>query len=398
MRKKTIDDIQVTNKRVLIRVDYNVPLENGKVANDLRIRKSLPTIKKLLSDSNALVLMSHLGRPGGKVDPKLSLAPVAKHLSKLLGQEVKFVNDCVGDDVNKAVDSLKPGEVMLLENVRFHPGEKKNSDEFAKKLARHGEVFVNDAFSVCHRAHASVVGVPKFLRPAVAGYLLQSEIKHLGIFLDDPARPFVAVIGGAKVSTKIGVFKNLLPRVDKILVGGGMSFTFFSAWGLEVGKSLVEENSFQTATEIFNLSEELGGRMLLPVDILVAKELDPNSPVKTVPYDHIPKNWIGVDIGQATIQLYTDEILKAKSVFMNGPMGIFEIKPFSEGTRAVLEAMAEVASKGNVAVVGGGDSAAAAYELGFADMMTHISTGGGASLEFMEGKELPGISVLDDAE
>ena len=396
MRKMTIDDVKFKGKRVLVRVDYNVPMEDGRITDDTRIVATLPTLKKLLSDGASVVLMSHLGRPKGRVVPELSLKPVAERLSELLGKEVGFLPDCVGPEVEKVTKSLKPGEVVLLENLRFHKGETDNDPEFAKQLAKHGDVYVNDAFAVCHRAHASVVGVPKILQPACAGYLVAKEVKYLGMLLEDPPRPFVAVVGGAKVSTKINVLENLLPRVDKLLIGGGMCYTFFAALGLDVGKSIVEEDMLDVAMKTWLKSEETGGKMMLPVDILVADQMDEDANVKTVPYDRIPSGYMGVDIGQSTIQLYQGAILEAKSVFLNGPMGVFEIDKFAEGTRAILETMAEVAQRGDIAVVGGGDSAAAAKKFGLADQMTHVSTGGGASLKFMEGKELPGIAALTD--
>jgi len=396
MRKMTIDDVKFKDKRVLVRVDYNVPMEDGRITDDTRIVATLPTLKKLLSDGASVVLMSHLGRPKGRVVPELSLKPVAERLSELLGKEVGFLPDCVGPEVEKVTKSLKPGEVVLLENLRFHKGETDNDPEFAKQLAKHGDVYVNDAFAVCHRAHASVVGVPKILQPACAGYLVAKEVKYLGTLLEDPPRPFVAVVGGAKVSTKINVLENLLPRVDKLLIGGGMCYTFFAALGLDVGKSIVEEDMLDVAMKTWLKSEETGGKMMLPVDILVADQMDEDANVRTVPYDKIPPDSIGVDIGQSTIQLYQGAILEAKSVFLNGPMGVFEIDKFAEGTRAILETMAEVAQRGDIAVVGGGDSAAAAKKFGLADQMTHVSSGGGASLKFMEGKELPGIAALTD--
>ncbi len=396
MRKMTIDDVKFKGKRVLVRVDYNVPMEDGRITDDTRIVATLPTLKKLLSDGASVVLMSHLGRPKGKVVPELSLKPVAERLSELLGKKVRFLPDCVGPEVEKVTKSLNPGEVVMLENLRFHKGETDNDPEFAKQLAKHGDAYVNDAFAVCHRAHASVVGVPKILQPACAGYLVAKEVKYLGTLLENPPRPFVAVVGGAKVSTKINVLENLLPRVDKLLIGGGMCYTFFAALGLDIGKSIVEEDMLDVAMKTWLKSEETGGKMMLPVDILVADQMDEDANVKTVPYDRIPPDAIGVDIGQSTIQLYQGAILEAKSVFLNGPMGVFEIDRFAEGTRAVLETMAEVAQRGDIAVVGGGDSAAAAKKFGLADQMTHVSTGGGASLKFMEGKELPGIAALTD--
>ena len=392
----TIDDIKFKGKKALVRVDYNVPMENGEITDDTRIIATLPTLHKLLDDGASLILMSHLGRPGGKVVSELSLRPVAKRLSEILEKKVEFINDCIGTKVKKRIDALKPGEIILLENLRFHPGEEKNSKNFAQKLASYGDVYVNDAFAVSHRKHASVVGVPAILRPACAGYLINKEIKYLGVLLENPPRPFVAIIGGAKVSTKIAVLENLLPKVDRLLIAGGMAFTFFATLGLEVGKSLVEKDALDIAMQIWVKSEEMGGKMMLPVDVLVAKDIDDETTVKTVEYDRIPKNWIGVDVGQSTIQLYNSALLDAKSVFLNGPMGIFEIEKFSEGTKAILETMAEITQQGSMTVLGGGDSAAAAKRFGFADSMTHISTGGGASLKFMEGKELPGIAALTD--
>ena len=395
MRKKTIDDLRGKGKRVIVRVDYNVPMQDGVITDVTKITATIPTLKKLLSQDASLILMSHLGRPKGK-DKEFTLAPVAKCLEQLLERKVDFCNDCIGDTVIRKTKSLKKGDVALLENLRFYPGEEKNDPEFAKQLSAYGEIFVNDAFAASHRAHASIVGIPKIIHPAVAGYLVAKEIEHMGKLLKNPPRPFIAVIGGAKISTKIDVLKNLLPIVDRLLIGGGMAFTFFSALELEIGDSLVEKDALETARQIWIISEEMGGKMMLPVDFLAAKELEPDAAVKTVGYDQIQKGWRGVDIGQGTIQLYSEEIIGAKSVFLNGPMGIFEIERFSEGTRAIFEAMAVVSERGHSAIVGGGDSAAAASQLGFTEAMSHISTGGGASLEFMEGKELPGIAALDN--
>ncbi|RKZ27665.1 phosphoglycerate kinase [bacterium] len=398
MRKMTVDDIDASNKRIVMRVDFNVPMQDGKIMDDTRIVSTLPTIEHLLSSGASLVLMSHLGRPKGKVVPELSLSPVAEALGEYLNMKVKFLPNCIGKRTKDALKNLEKHRVVLLENLRFHSEEEKNDPKFAKELSSYGDIYVNDAFSACHRAHASIVGIPQYIKPAVAGYLMANEIKFLGTLLENPPRPFVAIIGGAKVSTKIAVLKNLLPKVDKLLIGGGMAFTFLAALGLEIGDSLIEEDALKTAMEIWLISEQMGGKMMLPVDFLVAKEINNDTPVKTVEYDQIPQGWKGLDIGQGTIQLYTEEILAAKSVFLNGPMGIFEVERFAEGTRAIFESMAEIAARGNIAVVGGGDSASAAKSLGFGDKMTHISTGGGASLEFMEGKELPGIAALSDVE
>ena len=398
MRKMTVDDIDASNKRIVMRVDFNVPMQDGKIMDDTRIVSTLPTIEHLLSSGASLVLLSHLGRPKGKVVPELSLSPVAEALGEYLNMKVKFLPNCIGKRTKNALKNLEKHRVVLLENLRFHSEEEKNDPKFAKELSSYGDIYVNDAFSACHRAHASIVGIPQYIKPAVAGYLMANEIKFLGTLLENPPRPFVAIIGGAKVSTKIAVLKNLLPKVDKLLIGGGMAFTFLAALGLEIGDSLIEEDALKTAMEIWLISEQMGGKMMLPVDFLVAKEINSDTPVKTVEYDQIPQGWKGLDIGQGTIQLYTEEILAAKSVFLNGPMGIFEVERFAEGTRAIFESMAEIAARGNIAVVGGGDSASAAKSLGFGDKMTHISTGGGASLEFMEGKELPGIAALSDVE
>ncbi len=398
MRKMTVDDIDGKGKRILMRVDYNVPMRDGEITDDTRIVSTLPTIEHLLSRGAYIILMSHLGRPKGRIVPELSLAPVAKALQKHLDIPVKFIKNCIGKRTKDKLKNIKKDRIVLLENLRYHSGEEKNDPKFAKELSSYGDIFINDAFAVSHRSHASVVGVPKYLKPAAAGYLMAKEIKFLGQLLEDPPRPFVALIGGAKVSTKIAVLKNLLPKVDKLLIGGGMAFTFLAALGLDTGDSLVENDAIKTAMEIWLLSEEMGGKMMLPVDFLVAKEINDDAVVKTVEYDQIPANWKGIDIGQGTIQLYNEEILAAKSVFLNGPMGIFEVERFAEGTRAIFESMAEVSTRGDITVVGGGDSAAAAKMLNFSDKMTHISTGGGASLEFMEGKELPGIAVLDNVD
>jgi len=396
MHKLSIDEVNLNEKKVLIRVDYNVPMLDGEITDDSRIVSTIPSIRKILKSGGSLILMSHLGRPKGKIDKQLSLQPVAERLSELLEEKVTFLPDCIGPKVKKHIAAIKPGEIILLENLRFHPGETKNNWGFAKKLAEHGDIYVNDAFAVSHRAHASVVGVPKMLQPACAGYLIAKEITYMSMLLDDAPSPFVAIIGGAKVSTKIDVLKNLLPRVDKLLIGGGMAFTFLATLGLEIGESLVEKDALDVAMNIWVKSEEMGGKMMLPLDVLVASEISEEALMKTVEYDHIPKEWVGVDIGQSTIQLFSGIIEESKSVFLNGPMGIFEYERFSVGSEAILESMSEVADRGDIAVVGGGDSAAAAKRLGFQNSMTHISTGGGASLEFMEGKSLPGIEALTD--
>ncbi len=394
MRKMTVDDMNFKGKHVVLRVDYNVPMQDGTITDDTRITATLPTLRKLIDDGASIVILSHLGRPKSKNDKEFSLKPVSAKLAELLGRKVDFLTDCVGDAIFKKTAAAKPGDIIMLENVRFYAEEEKNEVEFAKKLAKHGDVYVNDAFAVSHRAHASVEAITKFLSPSVAGYLMGEELNHLQRLINDPPQPFIAVVGGAKVSTKIGVLENLLPKVDKLLIGGGMMFTFMANLGMEVGNSIVEKDSMNTAMELWLKSEELGGRIQLPVDVVVTQEIEEDSPVKLVGYDGIPKKWCGVDIGKSTARMYADYISQAKAVFLNGPMGIFENPKFAEGTVAVLEAMRELNERGGIAVVGGGDSAAAANQLGFGDCMTHISTGGGASLELMEGRKLPGIEAL----
>ncbi len=388
MAKRTLKDIDVKGKRVLMRVDFNVPLESGKVSDDTRITAALPSIKHVLSGGGSLVLMSHLGRPKGKVVEDMRMAPVAKRLGELLGKPVKTVKDCIGPEAEAAAKALKPGEVLLLENLRFHPEEEAGDDAFARKLASLGETYVNDAFGTAHRAHASVAGVTKYL-PAAAGFLMEKEVKYLGDALADPERPFVAILGGAKVSDKVTVIENLLNKVDSLLVGGAMTYTFMKAQGLGVGASLVEEDRVAMAKDIL---AKAGGKLLLPVDHVVAKEIDAASEKKTVG-NSIPDGWKGVDIGPETIKAYRDRIAVAKTVVWNGPMGIFEVEPFAAGTRAVAEA---VAGSGGVTIIGGGDSAAAVEKFNLADKMTHVSTGGGASLEFLEGRTLPGVAAIPE--
>ncbi|MGH2425266.1 MAG: phosphoglycerate kinase [bacterium] len=392
MRKKTIRDVDVKGKRVFVRVDFNVPLDDGRIADDRRIREALPTITLLREHRARTILASHLGRPQGKVDDTLRLDPVAKRLGELLGAEVRKLQDCIGPEVEAAVAAMKDGDVVLLENLRFHKGEEANDLEFAAALARLADLYVNDAFGTAHRAHASTVGIAKLL-PAVAGLLLEKELNYLSSALENPNRPFVAVLGGKKVSDKIGVIRNLLTKSDALLIGGAMSYTFLKAKGFEVGKSLCEDDKLDLAR---SLMTDAGKRRLafhLPEDVVVADRFAEDAAHKTVPAEAIPKDWMGMDIGSHTAATYAKVIRDAMTVMWNGPMGVFEMPPFARGTRAVAEAMAQ--SKG-VTIVGGGDSAAAVEQEGLADKMTHVSTGGGASLEFLEGKELPGVAVLAD--
>lgn len=390
MNKKTVRDIDVTGKRVLVRVDFNVPIKDGKVADDTRIVAALPTIEYLVEHGAKAILMSHLGRPKGKVIPEMSLRPAADRLSGLLGREVKFLPDCIGPEVEAAVAGMKPGDVVLLENTRFHPGEEKNDPEFARKLASLGEIFVDDAFGSAHRAHASTEGVAHYL-PAVAGFLMEKELDILGRLLEAPNHPFVSILGGAKISDKIGVIRNLLTRVDALLIGGGMANTFLRAEGYEVGESLVEEDSVPLAKELLEEATEV---IRLPVDVVVADGFAPDAKSKVVGVDKVPQGWRILDIGPETVAHFADRLSGAKMVFWNGPMGVFEFPRFAEGTFAIARVLADL--KNAVTIIGGGDSVAAVKESGLADRMTHISTGGGASLELLEGKTLPGVAALED--
>jgi phosphoglycerate kinase len=398
MGKLTVDDLNLQNKKVLLRVDFNVPLdEKGEVANDKRIVASLPTIKKILADDGKAILMSHLGRPKGKKVPEMSLAPVAKRLEKLLGKPVKFVNDCIGPEAEKAASQLKSGECLLLENLRYYAEEEKNDAEFARKLAKLGDVYVNDAFGTAHRAHASTEGVTKYFKQCASGYLMQEELKYLGMALSNPQRPFVAVLGGAKISGKIDVISNLMDKVDSILIGGGMIFTFYKAMGKEIGKSLLEADKIDLAKEILNKAEQKKIRLLLPEDVVVAPEPKEDSPSKTVSIDAIPSDQQGLDIGPKTVEKFSKELEKAKTVVWNGPMGVFEVSKFAQGTIKIAQELASITEKGATTIVGGGDSASAVSKAGLKDKLSHISTGGGASLEFLEGKILPGVAALTDA-
>ncbi|MGI6576796.1 MAG: phosphoglycerate kinase [Eubacteriales bacterium] len=391
--KKTIEDIEFNGKKVLVRCDFNVPQdENGNITDDKRITAALPTIQYLLSNQAAVILCSHLGRPKGEFKTKFSLAPVAARLTELLGKEVKLAKDVIGPDADALTSSLKPGEVMLLENVRFHKEEEKNDPEFAKKLASYAEIYVNDAFGTAHRAHASTAGVADYI-PAVCGYLISKEISIMGKALDDPKRPFVAILGGAKVSDKIGVINNLLEKVDTLIIGGGMAYTFVKAMGGSIGTSLCEDEKLDYAREMIEKAKAKGVQFLLPVDNIAASEFAADAEAVTVKTHAIPDNLMGLDIGPETIKIFSEAIKNAGTVVWNGPMGVFEFDKFANGTRAIATAVAE---SNSVSIIGGGDSAAAIQQLGFAEKMTHISTGGGASLEFLEGLELPGVACLMD--
>ena len=393
MDKKTIKDIDLKGKKVLVRCDFNVPLdENQNIRDNTRIVAALPTIKYLLENNCKIILCSHLGRPKGEFKPEFSLKPVAKELSRLLGKEVIMAKDVVGEDAFEKAANLKEGEILLLENVRFHREETDNDPEFSKKLASMAEIYVNDAFGAAHRAHSSTVGVASYL-PAVSGFLIEKELKFLGKALNNPERPFMAILGGAKVSDKIGVIDNLLEKVDALLIGGGMAYTFFKAQGYNVGDSLCEEDKLDLAKELMNEAKEKGVKFMLPVDTKVGKEFDPNTESKTVSYTEIPAGWEGFDIGEETIKLYSEELKKAKTVVWNGPLGLFEFDQFAVGTNSIAKTLADVDA---VKIIGGGDSAAAVEKAGLAEKFTHISTGGGASLEFLEGKKLPGIEALQD--
>ncbi|MBK5244633.1 MAG: phosphoglycerate kinase [Eubacteriaceae bacterium] len=395
MSKKTVKDLDLKGKKVLMRVDFNVPLdENGNITDDTRIMASLPTINYILEHGAALILMSHLGRPKNEPDPKFSLAPVAKKLSAVLAKPVIFNDDglVTGPETVAAAASLKPGDILLLQNTRFRVEEKKNDPGFSKELAGLGDVFVNDAFGTAHRAHASTVGVAQIL-PGVSGFLIQKELDFMGKALEDPARPFVAILGGAKVSDKIGVINNLLEKVDILIIGGGMAYTFLKAQGYEIGKSLLEADKIELAKELMTKAKAKGVNFLLPVDIVAAEAFAPDASFKVVGIDAIPQESMGLDIGPETGKIFTKAILSAKTVIWNGPMGVFEMPVFAKGTEAVAKAMAK--SKA-ITIIGGGDSAAAVKILGYENGMSHISTGGGASLEFLEGKLLPGIEILQD--
>jgi phosphoglycerate kinase len=390
LSKKTVEDINANGKRVLVRCDFNVPLENGEITDDRRITEALPTIQRLIKQGAVVVLASHLGRPKGPT-PELTLRPVAERLSNLLSQHVLLLPDSVGPEVESAVARAQPGDVLLLENVRFHPEEEKNDPEFARKLASIADLYVNDAFGTAHRAHASTEGVAHLL-PGVAGYLIQKEIEHLGQTVENPRRPFVAIMGGSKVKDKIALIDNLLPKVDKLLVGGGMTYTFLKARGLEIGQSILDATSIDYAK---SLLEQFPDKLVLATDVVAADRFGEDAETSVVPVDQIPADRQGLDIGPETQQRFAEIIRTAGTVLWNGPVGVFEMKPFEAGTRAVAQALADSQA---LTIVGGGDSAAAVEKFGLADQMSHVSTGGGASLEFLEGKELPGIAALQDRE
>ena len=393
MSKKTVKDIDLKGKKVLVRCDFNVPLdENRNITDNTRIVAALPTIKYLLENNCSVILCSHLGRPKGEFKPEFSLAPVAKELSRLLDKEVIMAKDVIGEDAKTKAANLKPGEILLLENVRFHREETDNDPEFSKELASMAEVYVNDAFGAAHRAHASTVGVASYL-PAISGFLIEKELKFLGEALDNPVRPFMAILGGAKVSDKIGVIDSLLEKVDTLMIGGGMAYTFFKAQGYNVGNSMCEEDKLDLARELMQKAKDKGVKLMLPVDTRVGKEFKPDTESKTVAWTEIPDDWEGFDIGEKTIEMFSEELKNAKTVVWNGPLGLFEFDQFAKGTNAIARVLSELDA---TTIIGGGDSAAAVRKAGLQDKMTHISTGGGASLEFLEGKKLPGIECLQD--
>ncbi len=396
MAKLTIEDVALKDKRVVMRVDFNVPIKDGVITDDNRIVQALPSINYVIENGGLLILLSHLGRPKGEPNPDFSLKPVADYLSKKVNTTVHFADDCVGEVAVNAVNKASFGEIVVLENVRFHAKKTKNDPELSKAFASLGDVFINDAFGSSHRAHCSVAGITDHLQPAAAGYLLEKEIKFLSDSINAPKRPFIAVLGGAKVSDKIGVIRNLVSKVDAIIVGGGMTYTFYKAKGLPIGKSLLEDDKVELAAELMKEAEANNVKLLLPVDSVVSQEFNNDAPFKTVGEDGIEDGWMALDIGEKSIQLFADEVRNAKTVIWNGPMGVFEMSNFSKGTFAVAEAMAEATKKGAVSIIGGGDSASAIKKAGLENDVSHVSTGGGASLEYLEGKELPGIACLTD--
>ncbi len=401
MSKKSVADLSesdLAGKRVLVRADLNVPLdEGGTITDDTRIRAALPTIQDLIKKNAKVILCSHLGRPKGQVKDSLRLTPVANRLSELLSQTVVKCDDCVGDAVAAQIAGMENGQVALLENLRFHVGEEKNDPEFTKQLASLADVYVNDAFGTAHRAHASTEGVTHHLKPSVAGYLIEKELQYLQSAIENPQKPLAAIIGGSKVSSKIGVIETLLDKVDKLLIGGGMIFTFYKARGLSVGKSLVEEDKLELAKSLEAKAKERGVDLLLPTDVVVADNFAPDANSQTVSIDSIPDGWMGLDIGPDSVKVFQDALSDCKTVIWNGPMGVFEFDKFAVGTEAIAHSMADLTKQGATTIIGGGDSVAAVEKVGVAEQMSHISTGGGASLELLEGKELPGITALDDA-
>ncbi|PLZ98845.1 phosphoglycerate kinase [Fischerella thermalis CCMEE 5268] len=400
MSKKTLANLSATDlsgKRAFVRVDFNVPTDDaGNITDDTRIRAALPTIQDLVQKGAKVILASHFGRPKG-VDEKLRLTPVAKRLSELLGQEVVKTDDCIGDEVAAKVGALQNGQVLLLENVRFYKEEEKNDPEFAKKLAANADLYVNDAFGTAHRAHASTEGVTQFLSPCVAGYLVEKELQYLQSAIESPQRPLAAIIGGSKVSSKIGVIETLLEKCDKLIIGGGMIFTFYKARGLSVGKSLVEEDKLELAKSLEAKAKEKGVTFLLPTDVVVADNFAADANSQTVSIENIPDGWMGLDIGPDSVKLFQEALADCKTVVWNGPMGVFEFDKFAVGTEAIARTLADLSKNGATTIIGGGDSVAAVEKVGLADQMSHISTGGGASLELLEGKVLPGIAALDEA-
>ncbi len=395
LNKKTVDDLNVKGKRVLVRCDFNVPVKDGVITDDNRITASLPTIRKLMNDGAKVILCSHMGKPKGEVKPELSLAPVAERLSEKLGVEVKFAKDdnVVGENAKAAVEAMKDGDVILLENTRFRKEETKNEDNFSKELASLADIYVDDAFGSSHRAHCSTVGVTKYVAESAVGYLMEKEIEYLGNAVENPVRPFAAILGGAKVSDKINVINNLLEKVDILIIGGGMAYTFIKALGGTVGDSLLEEDKVEYAKEMIFKASQKGVKFLLPIDTVIVKEFKNDALSDIVPTGLIPDGWMGVDIGPETRSLFTEALKDAKTVVWNGPMGVFEFPNFAKGTEAIAEALAHI---DGTTIIGGGDSAAAVNQLGYGDRMSHISTGGGASLEFLEGKELPGVAAVQD--
>ena len=392
LNKKTIEDIKVNGKKVLVRCDFNVPLQDGKITDENRLNGALPTIKYLIENGAKVILCSHLGRPKGEVNPKYSLKPVAEELTKLLGKKVKLAKDVIGEDAKELISNVKEGEIVLLENVRFHAEEEKNDADFAKSLASFAEIYVNDAFGTSHRAHGSTAGVADYL-PAVSGFLIEKELEFLGGALENPKKPFVAILGGAKVSDKIGVIENLIEKVDTLIIGGGMAYTFFKAKGYNIGTSICEDDKIDLAKSLLEKAEAKGVKLLLPVDNKVAKEFSNDSEYLEVASDEIPDGYMGMDIGSNTIENFKEVLKDAKTVVWNGPLGVFEFDKFAVGTNEVAKILGNIDA---ITIIGGGDSAAAIEKMGLADKMTHISTGGGASLEFLEGKVLPGIDCLQN--
>jgi phosphoglycerate kinase len=399
MTRLTVNDVNFKDQKVLIRVDFNVPVnESGEITNDYRIVSSLPTIKKILEDGGSVICMSHLGRPKGAFDPAFSLKPVQKRLSELLKRDVTFAEDCVGEDTKKLAAGLKPGEVLLLENLRFHNEEKKNDPAFAKKLASYADLYVNDAFGTSHRAHASTVGVTEYFPKVICGLLLEKELVYLKDKIEKPARPYTAILGGAKISGKIDTIMHLLEKVDYLLMGGGMIFTFYKAMGYEIGKSLVEEDKIELAKEILAKVKSSDVNFMLPVDVVAADTFANEAPAMTIPANKIPGDKLGLDIGPETVKAFSKIINDSKTVLWNGPMGVFEMPNFAKGTEAIAKALAESTDKGAISLVGGGDSVAAVNKLGYADKMSHVSTGGGASLELISGLTLPAVAKISEKE